>query len=164
MQIDERRLAIHESGHAVMATLRGIPLAYVTIVREKKLAGRCVYAECAAHVLDLAAVALAGPEAEKLGGFPWDAQDAWGCAGDFESAREEIESLALAEDGKLDNTLYDAYLTDTEGRMRHDLQQHWSAVEALAAALMERGTIPGDEASALVLGYERGLRAAKGGA
>ncbi len=149
---DEVATSYHEAGHAVMAAIRDRFPTLVTIVPNGGVVGRNEFpddlrAEFKNHLSDSPEkrdyvetrilITLAGMIAHDLHS-PARVRDA-GDAHDKRCAREIIEQHA----GWADNCR-DAYFLKLEKTARGLLQTNYSWVEAVAHALIENRTLPGE--------------------
>ena len=126
--------AFHEAGHAVVALALGGKIKSVEIGSEPLT--HCLHRRGTTHA---AVVALAGGLAERRA-EPWGLS--WGDRIDRQCAREVAERLAPADPlGQLQ-----IFLDQAEAL----LDRHWREVEAVAAALLRRGKLTGQEIDDLV--------------
>ena len=130
-----RRIAYHEAGCAVAAlALDGV----VTSVRiHDQEDGGTVRYRLPDPVSDVhrIIIAMAGGVAERLRYRSPDYQPSPGVAAD--------ERVWLELTSHLPQNVRDAYLRKLQAQVRSLLNVNWSAVEALATALVERRNIPG---------------------
>jgi hypothetical protein len=148
-------IAHHEAGHAAAKWGLGLPFAWVTIVPSEGFGGRCRTApippEVATRFLDeprrllprfLAGI-VGGKVAQEIAtGRPHEWSDWW-----FSYDVQDIERLA---EGFQLGDLWDGRVQEIEAATATFLRSVWPAVEALAAALLERGTIEGEEAGCIM--------------
>lgn len=135
-ELDEaRRVAYHESGHAVAAWAVGYELRKATIVPEGDRSGYVQLDSGNASSSAGAKVDWAGRVCERLAGYPWQAPAPNGDGANIEEG--------LRRSGRAD---------DAEWQRDHDLKvtfellrdpELWRAVEAVAAALMRSKTLDG---------------------
>jgi ATP-dependent Zn protease len=139
----ERLTAFHEAGHAVMAELCGRQVTEVEIVGDREHAGM-VHSlafppnpEAAAEDVERhLKIILAGTVAEAMvsGRRGWD------------ETSEDLDTavrLAMRLVDDCEDVL--PLLSDIGADVERDLQSHWSAVEMLAAELLDRKTLTGSE-------------------
>jgi hypothetical protein len=176
-------IAIHESGHTIVSRWLGLPLGGATIVQTDEYGGlvfgpgadslnvtrtslreeaqlQCdgamellppagcrrdstsswwVYAQ--SQILGL----MAGFAAEELAGFSRDLEAQ---STDIEIARIYARTIVLSEDAGL------SFLAACRADAIKILRDHWSAVEAVAAALDEKKTLDGVEIDAIIFAAE----------
>jgi hypothetical protein len=141
-QLSKRHVATHEAAHAVAAVVHGLPFGHVTIVGNDdsngrlklKLGGRRMSEKrCAAYVL----VALAGPAASKKL-HPHSHPFAY-AVGDW------TEVQRIAGDLYFDEITARAYFKFKQVEAAQFVERFWPYVEAIAAALIERGALTSDE-------------------
>jgi hypothetical protein len=125
------RHAIHESGHATIATMIGLPVERLTL--------DCCDLYPSRSPRRSFVVSFAGPLAEIRYGL--DAREAELWQGDWHGDFENILShdFAPGERGRL------------RQRAEFFLDRYWDRIERLAAALAERGALSGAEVSAFLL-------------
>jgi cell division protease FtsH len=176
---DLRVLALHEAGHAVVSLLidNPTPLSHLSIRSEGDSLGRCVSVPSTssldlsrAAVVDLAAVRLAGREAELFAGGSLDRVTS-GSRRDLENATRGLFRM-VAEEGLDDElgplsleglaqearqALYPLVVTRTRAwldvaaaRARAILVAHRAAWEALTDALLAEEELDGERAEAIV--------------
>lgn len=164
---DERHIAIHEAGHAVIGRALGLVCGEVTIVPnfEEREAGYSIVSE------------------------PDETTDAWEIQGRFRDnrtvlvarllhamagAEAEIEILGRCEGGvgadrrEVDRILNDIGYPETTGDAQADMERyeqrfrrhcrrlvrhHRDRIETVASMLLERRTIPGDELDDMIQPY-----------
>jgi hypothetical protein len=137
--VDERALAaIHEGGHAVAAHALGHPLVYASLVDGVRT--RCRRGDRGAHLRE-AMIALAGPAAEmryRPTRLRWEERTLWRkhWGTDLAHARQHV----AAAGGTVLPTRPAIIL----------VRRHWRAIEAVAAAIEQRGTLTGAEIDALM--------------
>jgi ATP-dependent Zn protease len=154
--------AYHEAGHLVVAYLLGRPFERASIIADPDgaLVGYCHHAALPAAfateglrpdpdpeaneqlIQSCVTTALAGGIAEEMG---TGAASTWGTDAD----RHAAVNLAVYEVGE---EQLEAYLAEARNRAAVLLKQHWSAVEALASALVEQRELDGNRARALLAG------------
>jgi hypothetical protein len=140
-------VAHHEAGHALLATLAGYRLRYVT-VRARGAEGRTVYPRRSVTREQKAYEAAAGPiaEAELLAGL--DPVTPWGVHLD----------AVLADHGRHDELLCTELVRDPDceelAALASLVRRHWPGVQRLAAELIRSGTVDGRTAAALLLDLE----------
>lgn len=132
-----RQVAIHEAGHAVVAAAIALPFEHVDLLPDDapNLLGRVRYRGYVRLMLrqEYIAYSLAGPIAEtcqRSESIEWESEGAY--EGDYRDA----SGAALDEYGTRARAR--RALMRSEQRLREWLPAHWSAVEAVAAALMCR--------------------------
>lgn len=147
--------AYHEAGHAVlMLALLGYASDHVSIERGGST-GSTGGAKVPAGFFDdgrdlgcddeRAATGWGGVEAVRLSWLKLG-RDPDGSAAGFESDCRLLIHLASAHPGD------DDFLPRTQGRAEALLRQHWPAVEAVAAALLEHRELTGDEVARICEG------------
>ena len=149
--------SFHEAGHAVVShVLDGRAFTLVTIVPTDECKGRVQYEpmpEWFQPDVDLS------PEAEALirtevitffagsfaqGPIDGDTEAEDSSWGDF------IKAHNLASYATGSNDDLETYLKECEQEAERLVKNHWSAIEALAFALLAKGTLTGDEARAII--------------
>lgn len=145
----ERLTAIHEAGHAVVASLLGLTVSHLEIVGNPRELGSChtlrlPKGKPVAHehaLEDALLVSCAGIVAESLerGDGGWDE-----CSPDLNQAVH----LALELTGDCEGA--HALLLRTRRRLRRALSRHWDRVEALAAALISAKRLDRREVEAIL--------------
>jgi cell division protease FtsH len=184
---EQRILAYHESGHALMAHLMGdlMPVQKVTIVGRGDALGLAYYLptedrylHTKEELIDVMKVALAGRGAEQIvfgrvtNGAANDLEKVTEIARRmvFEFGMSEIapsrtmraDNYALSEETKRMRDNEQARLTDQAfEEAQRLLNKHRRALDRLAAALLEKETIDGEELKALLADVERESRAAE---
>lgn len=157
-----RSIAIREAGHAVAALESGVMLMPLSIFTRAKGARRNVWndplrnvdfdwvrtAESPALARRLASILVAGPVAERVLGSGLPRATA-----SIERLREARSLLAAASRRSTDGPqeLLERAVADSEKFLRKPRVKR--AVAALAAVLLERGTIRGGEAASIVEEY-----------
>ncbi|MEN6643998.1 MAG: hypothetical protein ABFE08_16295 [Armatimonadia bacterium] len=154
---DRRRaVAYHEAGHAVMDCLRGRSFRWVSIVRTDAYAGQVQgydlpkwfepdmasgpeYDEVI-ETLVLGLLAGGVVEEEYIGIRP----EPWSVQSDLEKAVTLAECLS----GSIEDT--ENYLDEMRERARTLLREHWTAVETLATALLQRPKMNGSAACQII--------------
>ncbi len=162
--VDRERTAFHEAGHAVASVLRGIPIDSVSIEARDHVdwAGRCLTADPRINDIygeevdedevyrDHLLVTLAGPIAVSIyTSEPWDlGSPANG------SDRDAILDLALklfesppGPDGVIDAS---KPVDACAASVTEMLQDNWPAVKRVTFALLQHGTIGGDQVREIV--------------
>src|SRR5919107_3581114 len=140
-------VAHHEAGHALLTTLAGYRLRYVT-VRARGAEGRTVYPRRSVTREQNAREAAAGPiaEAELLAGL--DPVTPWG---------EHLDAV-LADHGRHDELQCTELVRDPDceelAALAALVRRHWPGVQRLAAELVRSGTVDGRTAAALLLDIE----------
>ena len=141
-QLSKRHVATHEAAHAVLAVVCGLPFDHVTIISDDgsngrinlKLGKRRMSRErCELYVL----VALAGPAASKKlhphsHPFSYAVND-W------------TEAQRIAGGLYFDEVTARAYFKFKQVEAGQFVNRLWRPIEAVAAALIERGTLTSDE-------------------
>jgi hypothetical protein len=154
-----KRTAYHEAGHAVVSFALRRAVRRVSIVPGEEFLGRCTLAQAGdpdglperqerARAEREILVLLAGGLAEaKLAGRHNHA----GASQDIDAAF----SWATRVSGSMEEA--EAYLAWLRVRARHllDVPEHWSAVEALAAELLQRREVSGRAARRVYLAAQR---------
>lgn len=153
---ERRAIAFHEAGHAVIAWQLDLPIKTVSIVAGEDWGGRFVYRrdplrginlDCKvsdrAHrrVERVILAALAGPAAQNLA-----APDSWSLQrdghhfgrGDYDRINNLLFALGLSE-------TVSAHLNYLQVDARARVKGYWSAIEKVAAALLEKGTLDRDQ-------------------
>ncbi len=146
----ERRTAYHEAGHAVLTHRYGFQVRSVTIVlnedarshgcadfeppprgdRDTETVMACLGGYVAAQI----ATGAEDPRRWESRDYEEAAGRAWGAG--FTEAPGTPSSRA--------------YLSEREEMTKEELQRAWAAVEAVARALLEHGTLQGQEVARLV--------------
>ncbi len=120
----------HESGHAVAAVARRVPLLRVDVRRVGNYVGWCNHGECEPE--SEAVILAAGPVAERealgTGGYNWNA-----------GGRDWDRLLTLSCRFPKSRDWMAARVQDA----RRIVLTHWPAVAWLAGALLERGELDG---------------------
>jgi hypothetical protein len=179
MSITREDLAFHESGHAVMAHAAGIAIREITIVHTATYLGRvALYGKdptkrnpgidpgTRKSVLEpIISFSLAGYIAE---GFHRGRNPRWGggggCRSDFRDAADQAWRVCFGDRpmtllGEPRVPSADSYLK-MNSYLKHCFEttkvalrsgRRWAQVEAVAAALLERRTLSGREAKAIML-------------
>ncbi|MGJ3262728.1 MAG: AAA family ATPase [Salinarimonas sp.] len=173
-----RRVALHEAGHAVVATVLGYPIDHVSIVQEQGSAGRMALAASSmptlAEIEGHATIALAGRAVDVVvSGSPCA-----GAAADLVIATRLLAAsharwglrqtlLACADDEAVARRLeWDAELRRA---VESDLDRLWTtavglvearrpAIDGITDALLERRIIPGAEVPQLIRSAEARAR------
>jgi cell division protease FtsH len=174
---EQRILAYHEAGHALMAHLMGdlLPVQKVTIVGRGDALGLAYYLpsedrylHTKEELIDVMKVALAGRAAEQLvfgrvtNGASNDLEKVTDIARSmvFEYGMSEIapsrtmraDNYALSEETKRMRDTEQARFTDhAYAEAQRLLEKHRAALDRLAAALLEKETIERDELGALLV-------------
>lgn len=144
-------IAHHEAGHAAARWGLGLPIAEVTIIPEGKFGGQCRTARLSLrHVLQhwdnprrLLPKFLAGTVGGKVAqeiytGQRYEWSD-WWFSIDVESIQRLSDTFELGD-------LWDGRVQEVEATTGTFLRNVWPAVEELAGALLEQGTVEGGEA------------------
>jgi hypothetical protein len=145
--VNRRAVAHHEAGHALLMTLAGYRLRYVT-ARARGAEGRTVYPRRSVTREQKAREAAAGPiaEAELLARL--DPVTPWG---------EHLDAV-LADRGRHDELLCAELVRDPDceelAALASLVRRHWPGVQRLAAELVRSGTVDGRTAAALLLDIE----------
>lgn len=150
-QEDRRLTAVHEAGHAVARMVLGMPAFRYVTISGRGVRGRVVVRPVRVNPYDSVVCALAGPVAQ--------AYETWrGSVGELVHGQDE--------DGcTFDDHVVGAYLTGGHDDLQAPCQpfgpdyvsfalvptvllvrQNWSAVQALAERLLEKGTVTHREA------------------
>jgi ATP-dependent Zn protease len=132
--------AYHEAGHAVASLALGRPVHRVSVLPDCQFLGRCEFGKAAFRPSEdwlerEALIALGGLAAEALhtDNYAWD-----------ESARDlrYVRDLAVQRAGQRQaDRLVRRLLAKAEHLLARD--DHWRAVELIAAELIRRGTVSG---------------------
>jgi hypothetical protein len=153
---DRRNRAYHEAGHAVVAHVCGLEIRHVRLDGESECPLRRRLSEVDVTICELtrrASLYEAGGIASARAGFH-----------DPGAGADAVQSENLGEIAR-NRGLFDGELGDWVRQARDDaraiLERHWSVVEAVAEALLERGFLSGPEAHALM---QEGLGASAGAA
>ena len=126
-------MAHHEAGHAVVAHLLGVDIG---IVRIGPANGEVTFLSPASPA-DSALVDLAGPLAHTRYLYPDGGSLTFPSEGDFASYEANGKHLACSHD-------------EAVAVVAHTLETHWPVVDALAAALLNKGALTGAEVAQLV--------------
>ena len=156
---ERRRLAYRQAGLAVALYTQGQPLPHLVLDRPKTPAAvesgargwEIDLGSRARHRVELQIIALwAGPVAEARACFE-DREPPQG----WEAVREPMAALGRRVTRSPEEN--DAYLEWLRRRAVGliDIPQVWSAIDALANALLEKGSLSPDEASDLVAAVQR---------
>jgi hypothetical protein len=171
--LDDFTIAIHESGHAVIARKLGIAVNYVITLGEN--ASRVSHTMAAYHALhadkesQLAAiandicVALAGPHAQhrhrpQKVKFPheWttDRQNAenmsmWAALVESDDVRR-LDDNAVIKSTVDQRAFIKAFFNRWSDRSQALVDEHWPAIETVAKALLVRPILNGDELDELI--------------
>lgn len=149
-----KRIAIHEAGHAVACFVQKLPVERISLLRGQggALWGR-QRGGSAGRVKVLVRVCLAGLAAEDIAfedgaasGHAQDMADAGALLAGLSSNAAQRDQLLRVLYGETVNLL--------------TVAPHWRAVEVLAAALMERETLSGEDALGLLVDAQQGEDAA----
>ena len=134
----------HESGHVVCAITRGVPVERVAISPccEKEHVGEAAYAELGGD-FDMIVCALGGSIAEQR--FTGRANKA-GAAGD----RANIERILTLRYGRKIEGLDAPIITDARAEAEGIVERRWWEIKTLAAELLERFEITGDDIRQIV--------------
>ncbi len=147
-----RATAFHEAGHAVVAVWENVRFRYVTIVPGDGAAGHLRHLRTPwqragsvgrGSAERQARICLAGPIAQRR--FSPRSVRRYHAHGDYEMATDLALRLGSSKEEA------DAWVRLWEIQVRGHLDRRWPAVESLAAALVERGTVSGEEARRLTL-------------
>jgi hypothetical protein len=156
-----RRIAYHEAGHAVIARDEGIGLREVTIVRGVGYSGRVLHdrmlkgvrldfdassAKSRHRAEKLVRICLAGPLAQRK--FHWRSYRPWHAETDHKQAVDILLYLAEPEE---ELPVY-FKLLEIQTRQRLENELTWRTVRAVAAALLEHGTLTGAGVSSVIAG------------
>lgn len=144
-----RRTAWHEAGHAAISLLAGHGIRAVGLNWRRDSAGRFHLASGASGASGfmlprrthrLPSITLAGPVAERMSGNRRSLHDEPAWEGDL----RKYARLAGKRGSGSTGLQGDVRVVEAE------LRRSWRAVSALAAALLERGELDGDEAEQIV--------------
>jgi hypothetical protein len=155
-----RDVAYHEAGHAVVARNFGLAVmrvsinhAYGELFDGERLEGHMQLepgAERSASLQRRLWIALAGPAAQERHDPDSYRVDGLVCArADYEGARKLYAELRGKPDCKAED------LASNERRARALVTEHWSAIEAVAMALLERHSLERSELDVLLLAQRR---------
>jgi ATP-dependent Zn protease len=145
--IDERRVAYHEAGHVAAARLLGVEVKAAAIVPDGGIPGHVKYVTPQTSepvsLERVAMIALAGCAAERryLGAAADDHEPWHRALEDMQLASTSVEALV----GSDDEEVVGARLEQLGLQVAALLEQHWSAVERVAARLIERKTLSSAE-------------------
>ncbi len=172
--------AIHEAGHALIATCDRVEVTSATIVPSPGYLGLVIHKPTRNRISEIR-ISVAGPVAERLAGASWKMVIA-GARTDAEHARvrararaavpqtNHVPMIAPGSSWTIDEVIAQARVTHarttldgwvTEAKPALDLEPivlavegelvlHWDALTAIARALVERGTIDGERVRDLV--------------
>jgi hypothetical protein len=145
----QRHIAIHEAAHAVAALCFRFNFHYVTIIPTDDAVGQVKFTKrnralwSDRRLENYLIVTLAGPAAS-MKQHPHSHPLGYALA-DYDEARHLIFDLKKYAP--------DTYLRLMEGRAKHFVESHWPQIEAVAAGLIEHGTLkPDDVQAAMLLG------------
>jgi len=158
MRVDRRHTAYHEAGHAVIGHVLGYDVRKATIrKRYNSLGGAWVSKPSSLGATEVQAgsterddfghicVDLAGPLAEKLvNRSSFKELIANGSSGDWETAQRRARRINRKQSG----TVIDVLVEETKALVQH----HRAAIARVAAALLERETVNGDDIKRLTNG------------
>jgi cell division protease FtsH len=144
--VDWRHVAYHEAGHAVVALRLGYEVGKVSIVPRQGVLGRAKVLPQSPSPDDIR-IDLAGPLAEALVN-PFDEKIQLGSRSDWRNIRRSTrEFVALGFiNGREWDILIDELLRETRALVRRDRK----AIASVAAALLERKTLTGDDIKRIV--------------
>lgn len=157
-----RLIALHEAGHAVAALALGYPLLGVTIAdgrfhAEVEPPGNALgAADTREEADDLMALLWAGAAAEMRARCPYspgwtgDVGDAirlirWSADGVFTAAEERLVAKHRPYKDKIKDTLKQRLYERFGGGARAIVREHWSAIQEVAAMLVEHGELTGEQ-------------------
>jgi ATP-dependent Zn protease len=149
-------LAYHEAGHAVVALLVSVPMDDVSIEGTGESLGRVMRAaQGDRHVSSGQLHALVERDIEILHAgacsldrrFGPGAQKVFGAGNDYSEMRRLVALLDL-DSTQAEDALIERARNRTDDMLAH--LEHWAAVDAVAAALLERGALSGDEVREIV--------------
>lgn len=165
MTNDRELTAFHEAGHAVARYLRGLAIEYVTIIGTEVYRG---YTEVpgpqVVRLLDSVEIAFAGPWAQARREWPlatlvlppepdgdWPEDDAGLTFPDY-----VMGAILTGGDGDFavieDARARIGHPVETSWSMTHKLEPEWPAITAVAHALLDAGTLSGDDVARIVEG------------
>ncbi len=159
---DQHLDAFHEAGHAVMAHILGVPVEAIGIARNRSGGGYIDFAaeaeppagNMAALQVTLRAqvyVITAGMAAEVL--ITGGRYRVHACSEDYARARRLFEMLSTKlRDAGHSRRAVDYGITDVATRL---LRPHMAAIRAIAAELLRRGRLTGDEIAGVIAGSSR---------
>jgi cell division protease FtsH len=180
---EKRILAYHEGGHALLSHLVGNDPQKATIIARGTALGFVLhlpeeerYLETKEELLDWMVVALAGRGAEEVvfgrvtNGAANDLEKVtqiarsmvfeWGMGDSVTSRTMRADNYALSEETKSLRDTEQARLTDyAYGEALRLIRKHRSALDRIAAALLERETLAREELIEVFAGVERESRA-----
>jgi hypothetical protein len=137
--------AYHEAGHAVVALALGQPVQRVSVLPQRDHLGRCEFAKGVFRPSEdwlereiLIALGGLAAEARLTGNYAWDM-----------AGRDMIyvQRLTVQRAGRQAEKLERRLLAKVEHLLARE--EHWCAVERIAAELLRRGTISGRAARQL---------------
>ena len=149
------RTAYHESGHAVVAAALGIRVYQVTIIPDDRRNGLTTHDDTW-HCDTISAILLAGGLAVWEAGWRRGEQLSDYCVRDL-AAFDERMQMWSHRDGSYDpgdREKYDEYI-DGHALALQTIGNYWGAVEAVAKALLEQGTVRGKLVHAIVAEHKR---------
>lgn len=166
---DHRNTAYHEAGHVVVSVALGFPIDKVTIKRHRDplwgvflgetarpglrtLEGAAEPREFRRMVRDSIISTYAGFEAELIcdpGANPKHAKHDW------DEAWSAPSHYSVFPRGcrQVGDEVYEAFLLRQRQTARLLARKHWRAIEAVAEALLRRGTLSGEEVQAIALPF-----------
>jgi hypothetical protein len=148
MTIPLEHIAYHEAGHAVIAFRLGYEVKWVTIKPRYGSLGRAEITHGNPSPDDIR-IDLAGPLAEALvNSASFDEMIQLGARGDWQWARRSTRNFVALGfiNGREKGILIDELLHETRALVRRDKQ----AIARVAAALLERKTLTGDDIKRIV--------------
>ncbi len=158
MSDDNTRTAFHEAGHSVVAAALGAKVYDVTIVPDGTNAGMTKHDDILLKSVDGAvAIVLAG------GLSVWEHEWRRGeklhatCWGDLEQFDAMMRLMCKSDGSHYDPEQREQFdeWKDGEALALQTLSDYWGAVEAVAAALLDHGTIRGELVHAIVAAHQR---------
>lgn len=150
--------ALHEAGHAIVACALGVRLVEVRSSAEMGMRHPGEVTTDLASTAErdryefLLVVACAGREALAIAN-----RSSEGCGDDEDAIRRTVLMIRPLM-GQMEALAFVAYC---RCRAAETLRHNWQAVERLAAALLERNTIPGPEAEEIIFSAVPALRPAQ---
>lgn len=154
---DVTRAAYHQAGHVVVAYVLGLPVPDLSLEPDPEAAETCGYSLWADALAEEGAGAagdVEGLEAEAIACLAGPIAEAM-VAGEFDEGVAEDDlylALDLAEAAVGGEEGRDAFLDRAEDRAESLLDEAWTAVEAVAGALVEARGLDADRVREIVAG------------
>lgn len=142
-QQHDSAVAYHEAGHAVVALILGRPVQLVTVLPDKKRLGRVEFGKGKTKPTDdwlereiLIALAGVAAEARHTGRYCW------------EGAQQDLQGVQRLASLRAGDQKWERLTRRMLSKVEHMLEQeeHWQAVNAIAAELIKHGEISGRSA------------------